>query len=50
MPKYTTLSEELSALPKERQESIAARASQIRLEEITLRRCLEIRRRCKKKY
>jgi hypothetical protein len=36
MTQYTTLSEELNKLPKERQELIAARASQIRLEEITL--------------
>jgi DNA-binding transcriptional regulator YiaG len=41
MRKYTTLSEELNALPKERQESIAARADQIRLEEITLRHLRE---------
>jgi plasmid maintenance system antidote protein VapI len=38
MTKYTTLSEELNKLSKERQELIEARASQIRLEEITLRR------------
>jgi hypothetical protein len=37
MSKYTTLSEELNALPKERQESIAAITDRIRLEEITLR-------------
>jgi hypothetical protein len=37
MPKYTTLAEELSALPPERQEAIAARSAQIRLEETTLR-------------
>jgi hypothetical protein len=33
MTKYTTLSEELNKLPKERQELIEARTSQIRLEE-----------------
>ncbi len=37
MTKYTTLSEELNALPKEQQELIEIRASQIRLEEIILR-------------
>ncbi|MCV3216132.1 hypothetical protein OGM63_21910 [Plectonema radiosum NIES-515] len=37
MTKYTTLSEELNKLPRKRQELISARASQIRLEEITLR-------------
>ncbi len=37
MRKYTTLAEELNALPQERQASIAARANQIRLEETTLR-------------
>ena len=37
MTQYTTLSEELNKLPRERQELIAARASQIHLEEITLR-------------
>lgn len=41
MTKYTTLSEELNQLPSERQELIEARASQIRLEEITLRRLRE---------
>lgn len=41
MKKYTTLSEELNALPVERQESIAARASQIRLEEVTLKHLRE---------
>jgi DNA-binding XRE family transcriptional regulator len=41
MPKYTTLAEELSALPPERQEAIAARSAQIRLEEITLRHLRE---------
>ncbi len=41
MRQYTTLSEELNALPQERQESIATRASQIRLEEITLRHLRE---------
>ncbi|MEI6330408.1 MAG: XRE family transcriptional regulator [Pseudanabaena sp. ELA645] len=38
---YTTLSEELNKLPRERQELIAARASQIHLEEITLRHLRE---------
>jgi DNA-binding XRE family transcriptional regulator len=37
MPKYTTLAEELSNLPPERQESIEGRARQIRQEEITLK-------------
>jgi hypothetical protein len=37
MPKYTTLAEELSNLPPERQELIEARAVQIRQEEITLK-------------
>jgi DNA-binding XRE family transcriptional regulator len=41
MRKYTTLAEELNALPKERQESIAARANQIRLEQMTLRHLRE---------
>ena len=41
MSKYTTLAEELSALPKERQESIEARAAQMRLEELTLRHLRE---------
>jgi predicted transcriptional regulator len=41
MRKYTTLAEELNALPKERQAAIAARASQIRLEEATLRHLRE---------
>lgn len=41
MKKYTTLSEELNGLPQERQESIEARASQIRLEEITLKHLRE---------
>lgn len=41
MTKYTTLSEELNNLPRERQELIEARASQIRLEEITLRHLRE---------
>jgi len=41
MTKYTTLSEELSNLSGERQESIEARASQIRLEELTLRHLRE---------
>jgi DNA-binding transcriptional regulator YiaG len=38
---YTTLAEELSALPPERQEEIAARSAEIRLEEITLRHLRE---------
>jgi len=37
MTKYTTLSEELNKLPRERQELIEIRASQISLEEITLK-------------
>jgi hypothetical protein len=41
MMKYTTLSEELSKLPRERQETITARASQIYLEETTLRHLRE---------
>ena len=41
MKKYTTLAEELNALPKERQEEIEVRASQIRLEELTLRHLRE---------
>ncbi|GAB4184226.1 MAG: hypothetical protein Fur006_21640 [Coleofasciculaceae cyanobacterium] len=41
MTKYTTLSEELNQLTTERQELIEARASQIRLEEITLRQLRE---------
>jgi DNA-binding XRE family transcriptional regulator len=41
MLKYTTLAEELDALPPERQKSIEARANQIRLEEITLRHLRE---------
>ena len=41
MLKYTTLAEELDALPQERQKSIEARADQIRLEEITLRHLRE---------
>jgi predicted XRE-type DNA-binding protein len=41
MRKYTTLADELNALPSERKESIAARANQIRLEEITLRHLRE---------
>ncbi|MCY7333184.1 MAG: helix-turn-helix domain-containing protein [Pseudanabaena sp. CAN_BIN31] len=41
MTKYTTLSEELSNLSGERQELIKARASQIRLEELTLRHLRE---------
>lgn len=34
MKKYTTLSEELNSLPKERQKSIEVRSAQIRLEEV----------------
>jgi len=41
MTKYTTLSEELNNLSGERQELIKARASQIRLEELTLRHLRE---------
>jgi predicted XRE-type DNA-binding protein len=41
MKKYTSLSDELNALPPERQEAIAARANEIRLEEITLRHLRE---------
>ncbi|MCY7367562.1 MAG: helix-turn-helix domain-containing protein [Chamaesiphon sp.] len=41
MKKYTTLAEELNALPKERKEAIKVRASQIRLEELTLRHLRE---------
>jgi DNA-binding XRE family transcriptional regulator len=41
MLKYTTLAEELNALPQERQKSIEARADLIRLEEITLRHLRE---------
>ncbi|MEA5467322.1 XRE family transcriptional regulator [Spirulina sp. 06S082] len=41
MTKYTTLSDELNKLPKERQEAIEARASQILLEEITLKHLRE---------
>jgi DNA-binding XRE family transcriptional regulator len=41
MPKYTTLAEELNALPPERQEAIETRVAQIRLEEITLRHLRE---------
>jgi predicted transcriptional regulator len=41
MLKYTTLAEELSNLPQERQESIEARAVQIRQEEITLKHLRE---------
>ena len=41
MKKYTTLAEELNALPNERQEAIEVRASQIRLEELTLRHLRE---------
>jgi DNA-binding XRE family transcriptional regulator len=39
--KYTTLSGELKTLSKERQEAIAVRAEQIRLEELTLRHLRE---------
>lgn len=35
MTKYTNLSEELSQLPRERQEAIQARASEIYFQEIT---------------
>jgi predicted transcriptional regulator len=38
---YTNLSEELKKLPKERQELITARSSQIRLEEVTLQHLRE---------
>jgi DNA-binding transcriptional regulator YiaG len=41
MKNYTKLSEELNALPVERQESIEVRASQIRLEEVTLKHLRE---------
>jgi DNA-binding transcriptional regulator YiaG len=41
MTKYTNLSEELNALPKERRELIEEKASQIRLEEMTLRHLRE---------
>ncbi len=41
MTKYTNLSEELNTLPRERQELIEARASQIRLEEITIKHLRE---------
>jgi len=41
MTKYTTLSEELSNLSGERQELIEARASEICLEELTLRHLRE---------
>ena len=41
MPKYTNLTEELNALPPERQEAIETRVAQIRLEEITLRHLRE---------
>jgi DNA-binding XRE family transcriptional regulator len=41
MPNYTSLAEELNALPKERQELIEARADQIQLEEITLKHLRE---------
>jgi DNA-binding transcriptional regulator YiaG len=41
MTQYTTLSEELNKLPLERLELIEVRASEIRLEEITLRHLRE---------
>ncbi len=41
MRKYTTLAEELSGFSKERQESIEAKAVQIRQEEITLKHLCE---------
>ena len=41
MTQQTTLSEELNKLPRERQELIEIRASQIHLEEITLRHLRE---------
>ncbi|BAZ85410.1 hypothetical protein [Dolichospermum compactum] len=41
MTKYTTLSEELNKLPKERRELIETRTSQIHLEEITLKHLRE---------
>lgn len=41
MTKYTSLFEELNALPKERRELIEERANQIRLEEMTLRHLRE---------
>ena len=41
MRKYITLSEELNALSKERRDSIATRAAEIRLEELTLRHLRE---------
>ena len=41
MTKYTTLSEELNQLPKERRELIETRTSQIHLEEITLKHLRE---------
>jgi hypothetical protein len=41
MPKYTSLSDELNALPPERQAAISARANEIWLEEITLRHLRE---------
>ncbi len=41
MTKYTTLSEELNKLTRERQKLIEARTSQLRLEEITLRHLRE---------
>jgi predicted XRE-type DNA-binding protein len=41
MSKYTSLSDELNALPLERQAAISARANEIRLEEITLRHLRE---------
>ncbi len=41
MLKYTTITEELNALPPERQAAIESRVSQIRLEEVTLRHLRE---------
>jgi DNA-binding XRE family transcriptional regulator len=41
MAKYTTLAEELNALPPERREAIETRVAQIRLEEVTLRHLRE---------
>lgn len=41
MSRYTTLSEELKALPQERQDSISVRVEQLRLEELTLKRLRE---------
>jgi DNA-binding XRE family transcriptional regulator len=41
MSRYTTLSEEVKALPQERQDSISVRVEQLRLEELTLKRLRE---------